>query len=88
MIKGLYYVARTLVLLPVAGYKCYKECKSNKRESNLSDISSTSSRESNRQYETIANRVSDAFKDADRTNESRKIRVPLQDLAHSSRNSI
>ena len=27
MIKALYYVARTLVLLPVAGYKCYKECK-------------------------------------------------------------
>ncbi len=88
MIKGLYYVARTLFLLPVAGYKCYKECKANKRESNLSDISSTSSRESNRQYGTIANRVSDAFKDADRSNESRKIRVPLQDLAHSSRNSI
>lgn len=88
MIKGLYYVARTLVLLPVAGYKCYKECKANKRESNLSDISSTSSRESNRQYGTITNRISDAFKDADRTNESRKIKVPLQDLAHSSRNSI
>lgn len=30
MIKALYYVARTLVLLPVAGYKCYKECKANK----------------------------------------------------------
>ena len=56
MIKALYYVARTLVLLPVAG------------ESNLSNISSTSSRESNRQYGTIANRISDASKDADKTN--------------------
>ncbi|EGP4957102.1 hypothetical protein HQ884_07145 [Enterococcus faecium] len=71
MFKALYYVARTLVLLPVAGYKCYKECKANKRESNLSNISSTSSRENNRQYGTIANRISDAFKDADKTNESK-----------------
>lgn len=71
MFKALYYVARTLVLLPVAGYKCYKECKANKRESNLLNISSTSSRENNRQYGTIANRISEAFKDADKTNESK-----------------
>ncbi|MBR8695818.1 hypothetical protein I8F94_03415 [Enterococcus gallinarum] len=71
MIKALYYVARTLVLLPVTGYKCYKRMQSQQRESNLSNISSTSSRENNRQYGTIANRISDAFKDADKTNESK-----------------
>ena len=72
MIKALYYVARTLVLLPVAGYKFYKRMQSQQRESNLSNISSTSSRESNRQYGTIANRISDASKDADKTNKLKK----------------
>lgn len=48
MIKVLYYVVRIFVLLLVIGYKCYKECKVNKRESNFLNILFILLRENNR----------------------------------------